>query len=187
MIKPMKNGWLMVGALILAALLGLGFWYSASFMPTLESVSATYSNQVHGFSFEYPKNYTLKENQVLDNPDRLSLSLIDSEALAQISENGEGPTAITVDVFPNREDTELKTWLEANSASNIRLSPPGVYATTTISGREAAVYTWDGLYQGLTIAIANRAEVMLLSVTYLTPEDKIKNDFAKVTASLKFQ
>ncbi len=146
----------------------------------------TFSSPTYGVTFKYPKNYTVTEKDSGTKTRPIHrIALTDTATVSSTATNGEGPTAITVDILQNHQEMELQTFIKIAPESNFKLSKDETFSTTTISGSEAVAYTWDGLYQGTTIALEHKADVMFFNVTSLTPEDQILKDFAQVVGSLQ--
>ncbi len=138
-------------------------------------------------SFEYPDTYVLSERDGSGEAERghHMISLIDKVAASNIPEGGEGPTAITIDIYQNRLDRlSLESWIHTNAESGFKQSVDGVLSSSTISGVPAISYTWDGLYRGESVVFMHRERIYKVSVTYLTPSDQIRADFERVLASI---
>ncbi|MBI2610318.1 hypothetical protein HYW60_00050 [Candidatus Kaiserbacteria bacterium] len=152
--------------------------------PSVEG--ARYANATYGISFEYPSAHALQEREVGDaHRYHYSITLIDKEALATLPQNGEGPPTISVDIFQNNLDQlSIEQWVRGTNFSNFKLSPDGLLASTTVAGVPALSYTWDGLYRGESTVFTHKDNVIMLSVTYLSRDDQIRADFARVLSSL---
>src|SRR3989344_2692375 len=166
-----QNSWLM-GILVLVLLIG---------------GSVLYRNPTYSISFQYPDRYELREREAgTQERYHYSITLIDKEAFPEIPQNGEGPPAITVDIFQNNLDTLLiEQWVHGTNDSNFKLSPDDALTSTTVAGVPALSYTWDGLYLGRSVVLSHKDNIVVLSVQWLTEEDAIIEDSAKVLASLK--
>jgi hypothetical protein len=143
----------------------------------------SYENEAYGLSFMYPSTYEINEREVGDaHRGHYSIAVLENVA---IPENGEGPTAITLDIFQNNLDRQtVSDWIKNSNNSNYKLSHD-ILATTTIAGKEGLSYTWDGLYRGESVVFEHKDSIIMLSVTSLTPEDKIRKDFETVLSTLK--
>ncbi len=180
-----------LGIVIILALLVTGaFFYGGNlFMPPQEGATGQnlYANGTYGLSFQYPANYLLTEREV-GNAERghYTITLV-QEADATPPENGEGPTAITIDMYQNGIDNlTLLAWLTATNDSNFKLGD-GTYASTTVDGTEAVSYHWSGLYEGETTAFLHNGNIVAVSVTYLTREDQIRADYYALLAFLNLE
>ncbi|MES2437056.1 MAG: hypothetical protein V4519_03510 [Patescibacteria group bacterium] len=154
---------------------------STSTPQTLKS----YQNIEHSIGFVYPSTYTLTQKE-LGNAERkhLRITLVSDTT---VRENSEGPTSINFDIYQNNLDKQtIASWVKNYSESNFKQSVvEGKYASTTVAGKEAITYTWDGLYQGDSYVFAHATNIIMASVTYLTPEDTIKKDFETILSNLK--
>ncbi|QQG38305.1 MAG: hypothetical protein HYS26_02020 [Candidatus Kaiserbacteria bacterium] len=146
-----------------------------------------YTSEAMGVSFSYPDTYIVDEKDV-STPERSrhSIVLIRTDDLP-LPQNGEGPTAITIDAFQNDlESLDSRTWITGTNDSNYKLSPDGTISTGTLAGLSALSFRWSGLYEGRTTVVAEPAFVYALSVTYLTPEDEILDDFDALLKTVRF-
>ena len=55
-----------------------------------------------------------------------------------------------------------------------------------VGGETAYTYTWSGLYEGRTTAIARGDTIVAISVTYMDPSDDILVAYDDVVSSLRF-
>lgn len=182
------------GLIALALLLVLVFFVNRVRAPEISPTERTYTG--HGISFVYPDTYTLREYDV-DTTQRYHYSIVlveNSQTNRDLLDGkivGEGPTAITIDVFQNNLDTEsLNGFVVGNNNSNFKLSDGTYKQTTATRARVPALsYTWDGLYRGDSVVFAHESKdnILMASVTYLTPNDQIRADFKKVLASLTLE
>lgn len=177
--------WILV--LLTAALLAGGAYAyvyrtapSAAVAPETER---TYARSDFGIAFSYPKSYVLTERE---ENGRYSIALIEHSALENTPEAGEGPTAITVELFENSGGESAEAWVRSATSSNFHLSNQNL-AAKTVAGASAVAYAWDGLYRGESVVFAHRGRIIMLSVTYLTEEDQIRGDFDAVINSIKLQ
>lgn len=150
--------------------------------------SLRYESSQYGISFTYPSGYTLDERSVPGSGERLHhvITLTRTEDLP-LPENGEGPPAITIDIYQNDLDKlSTEQWIRNTSASNFKLGD-GTLASTTISGWPALSYRWSGLYEGTTIVQARTAWVYAFSVTYLEMGADIIQDFVAIRDSVRIR
>jgi hypothetical protein len=156
----------------------------------ISSSLKTYSNQNYGVTFQYPDSYQLAEIKQTEGQTGTIVTLTDKGT--KVPENGEGPTAITVSMY---DGTSLQTsaqdpllsWIKNSPYSNFNLSRQTNPGTTTIASQNALLYTWDGLYQGTTLATTHRGNVILFSVTYDGEADLSKRqDFTDLISSVEF-
>lgn len=153
-----------------------------------------YSSDKYGISFSYPKKYFLIEKLQSISNDRYhyAISLFEDTEFNRKLVTGEvvgteGPVSITFDIYQNNLDKKsLLGWMNNSNVSNFKLGD-GKHSLIEISGKEAVRYTWDGLYNGETVAFISGDNIVAMSVTYDSSEDDIKKDFEKVLLSIKFK
>ncbi len=141
-----------------------------------------YSNTSEGIEFEYPKQYELTERAI--DSAHTAVTLIHKDNLP-VPQNGEGPVAITVDVYRYLGSMGAENWVRTSSNSNFQLSPDDELAVAERDGAEVVSYKWDGLYQGESVVFAHGDSIVMFSVTYQTPTDPIRIDFANLLATVK--
>lgn len=157
-------------------------------MPIAVDTEQTYQSAEYGISFTYPDSYVLEERE-LGTGERFhhNVTLMDREAAANIPQNGEGPTTITVDFIQNNiEKLSIEDWIRNDSRSNFKLSPDGELVATTMGEKEALTYIWDGLYRGQSIVFAHKETIVMYSVTYMTSDDEIVFDSIGIFESIQF-
>lgn len=153
-------------------------------------ITQHYENAQFGISFNYPDNYVLSEQDIGNQGERVhhALSLMKKSDTINIPLNGEGPTAITLDIYGNGIDKQgIEHWIRNTSASNFKLSANQVLSTSTVSGVMAYAYTWDGLYRGDSVVLSKGQNIYMFSVTYMDSAAPIRDDFAALLASIKFR
>ncbi|HEY4516706.1 MAG TPA: hypothetical protein VJG64_02065 [Candidatus Paceibacterota bacterium] len=102
-----------------------------------------------------------------------------------LPEGGEGPSAITIDVYQNDLDhLGAEAWARNTSSSNFKLGD-GRFSSTTVSDLPALSYLWSGLYEGTTIVVAQPKWIYAFSVTYLEMGASIVQDFVTVRDSVR--
>src|SRR3989344_2979440 len=123
-------------------------------------IMVAYANVEHGISFTYPDTYILNEMEV-GNGERwhYNITLIDKLTIAE--------------------------WVNNVSYSNFKLILGGALTSITLEDKEALAYTWEGLYRGDSIVFEHDGNIVMLSVTYLSPEDDIISDFVNIALSLE--
>jgi len=185
----MKTSNIIYLALALVVIAGLAFWL----LPRQggEESLKTYTNQEFGISFRYPSGYLLDERRNVGER-KYQVSLVeDNETNRQIlaGENEvptEGPVAITLEVLEREGDDNLATWLRTSTSSNYQLSDSS-YSSTTVANVSALRYSWDGLYQGDSVALSHRDNILVFSATYNAPSDKTIQDFPKILETVELQ
>lgn len=169
-----------IGALVVLLIAVAGFYAYRTFATPM----VPYTNADYGIAFEYPASYALEEYR---SADRLSIVLADKEALASAPQNGEGPTAITFDIFENPRGLTPLAWARATPASNFQLSPDQALASSTQAEAEAIAYMWDGLYRGESYVFESGTRIVMASVTMMAPTDQIRADFEKILRTLELE
>lgn len=151
-------------------------------------VPALLSYSSSTLAFRYPDTYLLEERD-LGNAERRHYSItLAQKAALPAPIGGEGPPTITIDLYQNDLDSlSTDTWIRASNDSHFKLSRNGLIASTAIAGNPARSYGWDGLYSGRTIAIARPDYIYAFSVTSLTPEDAILDDFRSLLQTVLFR
>lgn len=102
----------------------------------------------------------------------------------RVTEPREGPTTITIDIYANPNQLTAQQWIEQDTTwtlSDQRLTP------ITVAGQSGLAYTWSGLYEGKSTVVTSGPNTYVISVTWLTPTDRILQDYQTVLASLAFQ
>jgi len=141
-----------------------------------------------GIAFQYPNAYAIGEHDQ-GNGERAhrDIVLIAKEDLPP-PQNGEGPPAITIEMFQNNiENYTADAVIRSTNFTNYKLSPDGVVASTTVGGRDGLGFRWSGLYEGRSVVVALPNWVYVFSVTYLTPEDAIIDDFERILTTVRFK
>ena len=173
-------------AVLLLIVGGLYFLFKSGVVRTPQTLENSYVNEAYGISFEYPEGYLLDEREAGNGERRhYNISLFEDtqftrDLLAGKVLGTEAPPSISVDLYQNDLDNQpLWGWIRGMNFSNWKLSDER-YASTTVDGTEAVAYSWDGLYRGDSIVFLHGGNVVVLSVTYHTPTDKLRDDFRDV-------
>ncbi len=145
----------------------------------------TYNSGKYGLEFKYPDGYVLTERET-GNAERAryTVTLVREEDSIP-PRNGEGPTAITFDIYQNNLDKQTPLdWLKNTDNSNFKLSD-GKYSTTTVGGVEGLSYSWSGLYEANAIVFPHKENIVAATVTFITPEDENIDVFADIVESIE--
>ncbi|MDB5238169.1 MAG: hypothetical protein JWM46_439 [Candidatus Kaiserbacteria bacterium] len=153
----------------------------------------TYTSSTYGITFNYPSNYTLSQKDVkTDASNKVSahhaITLVSNSAKAV--NNGEGPTAITIDIYPNPKKLLVQDWIKNTDASNYKLAVDPKMQDALVGnmgGTNAYAYTWSGLYNGNSFVFTHKNNIVMASVTYLTTKDVILNDFIQIMSTLRLK
>ncbi len=183
-----------VAALILVA--GFVSWKQAgspppSVPPVAGEALRSYEVAGYGLSFEYSPYYYLASRDagsparpqravVLVEDTPLHRDLVEGRATEWV---GEGPTVITVDAFENPEGYSVEEWLR--EATNWKLATSDL-TPVSVGGAEGVSFTWTGLYEGKSAVVGHGGRIFVFSVTWLTPEDRILEDYEALLASARF-
>ncbi|RJQ36329.1 hypothetical protein C4552_03515 [Candidatus Parcubacteria bacterium] len=178
-------------AVIVIAALALGGFYALNQYIYAEKQAnngtdklQSHASASHGFSFQYPKGYYLKENAdgvVLIEDTQANRDYLEGRASGQ----SEGPTSITIDVYANPNNLAPDAWLQqsTNWIKNFPQTPVG----RTVSGISGLEYRWDGLYAGKSVIVSYGNNAYVFSVTWITDKDMILEDFDTILGTVTFQ
>lgn len=144
----------------------------------------TYVSDDYGFSFEVPEGYEVLEVEDSEH-NRHSIVMSRTEDNV-VPENGEGPPAITIDIFESVSEDTVESWIQGNNISNFGIMT-GSLEEIKVDGTSAVRYSWDGLYRGRSVAFMTDNNVILVSGTYLEESDPIYSDFDKVVSSIEVE
>lgn len=135
-----------------------------------------YAAPEHGLSFTYPLGYYLKETERPNERPQLSVVIVeDTQENRDVIEGRstiarEGPTSITVDVYPNPDMLPAEDWVRSDTNWTVRTSEVAPIGRGSITG---VTYTWSGLYEGKSVVVTQSTRAYVFSVTWMTPEDPI--------------
>lgn len=189
--KPLRTIILIVLALVVVGAVAYVLFAKKVHSPTEPLTNGVttgqrYTNMQHDFRFAYPEGYSLTEHSEAGGErDFYAITLVRTED-AVPPEGGEGPTAITINVYQNNLDAlSVIDWITNTNDSNFKLGN-GQYTQTVVAGQPAYTYTWSGLYEGKTTAFAHGDDIIAVSVTWMTPEDDILDEYERVLDSFEF-
>jgi hypothetical protein len=165
--------------------------YTAEVPPDQTGVQATstlqqYASAEYGITFSYPESYVLSEMDTPGSGMRKHhvITLMRKVDLPP-PVNGEGPPAITIEMYQNDLDKQTtEQWIRNTSASNWKLGE-GNLTEITVAGLPALSYRWSGLYEGTSIVHAGPRWVYVFSVTYLEMGSDIIQDFVAIRDSVR--
>ena len=144
-----------------------------------------------GVEFTYPEYYFYEEREEEDGS-RVVVLTEDTEESRALREGTttparEGPVAITIQRFENPDELTAEEWVKSNAQrSNFSVSS-GVFTEIEVDGEPGERYAWSGLYEGNSVAVAREKDLFLFTVTFLTYEDKIREDFEALLKSVSFK
>lgn len=149
-----------------------------------------YLNADYGVSFDYPAQYKLTERPLESGT---GTHIVITEKGFEMPENGEGPTAITVDIFADTGvnvppgKTLVQTWIASSTYSNWSVSDMEAPGPTRIGNFPAWLYTWNGLYRGISVVTDHAGSIFMFSVTYDGEADLEKRQaFTEMMESVRF-
>jgi len=154
-----------------------------------ETVEKQVNNEKFGISFSYPEGpegYVLVEPVATEDATVWALIATKEWEELQASEAGrEGPTAMTIAIFPIPAGFPIEEWLASDQSLNFKL---GVTETSpaVVGGESGISYRWSGLYEGETTAVTHGDYVYLFSVTFIENSDSIYSDFGKLLDGTSF-
>lgn len=177
-------------------LLVVGFGYLMKQTPVNSVATSTsmlrYTNMVYGITFDYPDRYDASTTES-PNPDgSKNLNVILVEKGTVVPPNADGPTAITLSIFPNAlakitKENKLETWITTSPYSNFKTSQLPSPLPTVLANKDARTYTWDGLYPGLSIVTNEYGNIYMISLTYNGPSDTVKlTDYNALLQTVRF-
>ncbi len=193
--KPLAIG------VLLIVLIGAGaatYWYlNSDVSPWARTSTSTgpeetidFANSTYGISFFYPTSYFMTEKEtgtaakpqhsiilVQDTPDNRAIM----NGTARVA--SEGPTAITIDIYPNSQHQAVRDWVQRDKNWTVATQKA---TDATVGGKPAITYTWSGLYEGKSYLVASGDYVFVLNVSWLTPTDQIVRDFDALRTSIQF-
>lgn len=178
--------------LLLAVLSGLIYFSRSQIINENPYVGKNFVSYAYGLSFSYPKDYFLEEKET-GTPQRSRHSIVITKDTKEnqliregVSGNKEGSTAITIDIYKNHEGQSAETWVKGNSNSNYKLGDNEMQ-TITVSNIDAISYRWNGLYNGNSIVLRHKGNIVMMSVTFLKPSDEIVRIFESIIETLSLE
>ncbi len=170
--------------LLLVVLVGL-IWFSRTQNKSLESDKKAYKSISYGISFLYPENYFLEERPAGNGErSRFNIILTENTEENRLVREGktpgrEGPVSISVNIFQNLENQPIESWVRGMSDSNYKLGN-GELLPVTIGGNNALSYRWSGLYEGNSVVLSHKGNIIMMSTTFLSPTDPIVDIFESI-------
>jgi hypothetical protein len=162
--------------------------------PNIEAdIQNSFEDSELGFRFEYrvsPRGYILEELLLgeKDNPDIKKAIILtrisDYEELQNSIVGREGPPNMNVLIFESK-DSDLEEWLLRKSLfTNYKKNAGKKFS---IGRTEGIKYSWDGLYQGETVAVLKNEMIYLFTSSYLRGvDDGRQADFKYLLESVLF-
>lgn len=149
-----------------------------------------YVSTAYAVSFDYPAQYKLTETPI---ENATGTRIIITEKSFTMPKDGEGPTAITIDMFDNpgikaaKGKSTVETWIASSTYSNFSVSDMEAPGPTRVDDKLAWLYTWNGLYRGISVVTDYDDDIYMFSVTYDGEGDIEKREaFTKLMESVRF-
>lgn len=146
-----------------------------------------YESKALGIKFSYPRNYFVEEKNLSDGVRAIILTE-DTEENRLVREGKspgrDGPTAIMIVVHAHPVSTSTIDWMKQDPSSNYHLAVDN-FERRDFRGMDSILYVTDGLYFGDNIVIEINGNIIHMSVTYLTQEDSIRDDFKRVIDTME--
>jgi hypothetical protein len=207
----MKRKIIIFIVILVIAAAGLTYYVATFDLPSLNTTptptaspstsgvaSKTYTNAAYGISFAYPQDYFVIEKDLptgqagVGNAQRKHFNIMvleDNQTNRDLRDgklqNTEAPPGITLDIYQNNLDKlPVLTWIKNNSNSNYKLSNE-VITSSTVGGKEALGYTWDGLYRGDNVVFAHADNIVAITVTYNSSDERNKKEVVSLLASMQ--
>jgi hypothetical protein len=143
-----------------------------------------------GVRFRYPDLYYLREAEVgtAARPQRAIVLVEDTQENRDLLDGvptaaREGPTSIMIDVYANPRDLSARDWALAQTNWIARAGP---LTPVEVAGEAGISYGWDGLYAGRSAIVTRAGHAYVFSVTWMTDQDRILEDYEALLASVRF-
>ncbi len=144
-----------------------------------------YSSEHVGISFTYPDKYEVESHHEGEGH---VLVLLPKGYVPP--ENGEGPPTITIAEIPVAAGTDLKQWVMSDKRSNWNLAYPayagGNFDPETVDSEPAIAFNYSGLYTAKAVVVLRQNKIYAFSVSWITNEDQIRQDFENVLDAVRF-
>ena len=168
---------------------------SASLTETEKINWKIYKSEKYGFQFQYPENYLVMEDKELEPSENAGaifryILVPDNNRnrnyLSEQSPDAEPPSGISVIVYPkDASKPNLTDWVP-NIITAEEKEVLGIYQITTVSGREALIYTTSTMYEYDNVVIANGNNVYNFNVGFTGSDDVMRKDFYKSLSTVTF-
>lgn len=153
-----------------------------------EAASVKTYRTASGLSFMYPSTYVAISPEMLDLRAEEVVNLFDRddyEDLESSTEPREGPPSISLQVFDNPDNQSAGAWIQDHAGAVNYDDTLGRLQPRRISGEDAVAYRFTGLYEGDAMAFVANGKMYLFMVTWMGPNDRIRDDFEDVLNSIK--
>ena len=140
------------------------------------------SDELH-LSFKYPGTYTLVKREI-DVNGSLATYLTLTHTGETTPEAGEGPTGLTLAIFPNPKNLDLADWLHSMNSTAPTPTSCFDFAETRVDGNDALTYTSTGLYESDNVAVSHKGAIYIFSGSWRTREDQTVKDLGALITSV---
>lgn len=148
-----------------------------------DAQTSTFDGGELHFSFAYRDTYTLEKREIeVDGVLATYLTLTPKGSVVPVA--GEGPTGLTVVVFPNPRGIGLADWLQSMNNTGVMPTSGWDFAEAVVDGKDALAYTSTGLYESDNVAVSHKGAVYVFSGTWLTREDQTLKDLNALIQSV---
>lgn len=186
-----RNKILSIG-LMLVVLFGLIYFSRPQTTNKNPYIGKTFISRAYGISFSYPDDYFLEEKET-GTPQRSRHSIVITKntkgsrtTSKDKPENRGEQTSIAIDIYKNFENQNAETWVKGNSNSNYKLGSSEIQ-TITVSNIDALSYRWSGIYDGNSVVLRHRGNIVMMSVTFIEPSDEIVRVFESIIETLSLE
>ncbi|MEK7124786.1 MAG: hypothetical protein AAB864_00055 [Patescibacteria group bacterium] len=181
-----------LGIVALVVAIGIVLWYPGRNPLNENGIQrALFTNSEFNFTLNYrqePDGYVIVPRPITGGA-LYAITMYqyaDYQALRAKKYGQEGPPGISLAIYPNPKDQFPWEWVKVNTISNYALGNKRI-APGSVDGKLAASYTWSGLYESESVAIAHRKRIYLLSVGSLSSGDQIRADFKDIVSRLELE
>ncbi|HCC13207.1 MAG: hypothetical protein UV82_C0007G0007 [Candidatus Magasanikbacteria bacterium GW2011_GWD2_43_18] len=150
-----------------------------------DATTKKYTSAKYDYSFIYPTKYkVISLNTDIDDMYKENIVLMRESDRELYADSLEGGPTISFRLYTNTENLPLVDWLTVNTkASNV--SEETELLDTTIDGRQAYGYSWEGLGSADAVAVAFDGYVLLGTGWYMDEANiEIRGDFQAMVQSL---
>ncbi len=108
------------------------------------------------------------------------------DAFVTTQQGGESPVSLSIAVYRNPMNLEIREWIESTDASNFSLSVDNTLEDVRMGDTQFVTYTIDGLYRSDVYAFAQEGYVYLFANQWMESDSVMRTDMEGVISSLDF-
>ena len=115
-------------------------------------------------------------------------SLVRRSELAATAGDASGPRGMVIEVFefaPGGEPESAEAWVRRNVRSNLGMGS-GELKSTTVGGVEGVRYTWSGLYEGMSVAVAQPGRIWVFTMLFRSDLGELVAEYGGLLESVVF-